>query len=88
MSNHTIALKKVSGSTQKEYEAHIEYKDIDAKTKSITLQHGDNLGEKTGIAYLNGYVIEKITKTEVVFTNEIALPLGQNESYGLLLDEM
>ena len=86
--NHTIALKKVSGSTQKEYEAHIEYKDIDAKTKSITLRHGDNVGEKTGIAYLGGYVIEKITKTEVVFTNEIALPLGQNESYGLLLDEM
>jgi len=86
--NHTIALKKVSGSTQKEYEAHIEYKDIDSKTKSITLCHGDNLGEKIGIAYLGGYVVEKITKSEVVFTNEIVLPLGQNESYGLLLDEM
>ncbi len=86
--NHTIMLKKVHGSSQKDYEVSIEYKDINSKTNSIKLKKGDNLGEKTGIEHLSGYVIEKITKSEVVFTNEISLPLGQNESYGLLLDEM
>jgi type III restriction enzyme len=86
--NHTITLKKVHGSSQKDYEVSIEYKDINSKTNSIKLKKGDNLGEQTGIEYLSSYVIEKITKSEVVFTNEISLPLGQNESYGLLLDEM
>jgi len=86
--NHTIGLKEVKGANQKEYVAKIEYKDINSKTKSIELKHGENLGQKVDIEYLNSYVVEKITKNEIIFTNTIALPLGVNESYGVLLDEM
>jgi len=86
--NHTITYTKIAGQNQKNYEATIEYKDIDTKNKKVLLQKGDNLGEKTGIGYLNSYVVEKITKSEVLFTNSISLALGENESYGMLLDEM
>lgn len=86
--NHTIAYTKIAGQNQKNYEATIEYKDIDTKTKKVLLQKGDNLGEKTGIEYLHSYVVEKITKSEVLFTNSISLALGENESYGMLLDAM
>lgn len=86
--NHTIAFIKVTGSSQKDYKATIEYKDINSKTKSAELKHGENLGEKVGIDYLNSYIVEKITKSEVIFTNDISLSLGESESYGVLLDEM
>lgn len=86
--NHTIKLEEVKGTNQKDYVAKIEYKDINSKTKSTELKHGENLGEKVGIEYLNSYVVEKITKSEVIFTNGISLPLGESESYGVLLDEM
>ncbi|MCG3667376.1 restriction endonuclease [Aliarcobacter butzleri] len=86
--NHTIKLEEVKGTNQKDYVAKIEYKDINSKTKSTELKHGENLGEKVGIEYLNSYVVEKITKSEVIFTNGISLALGENESYGVLLDEM
>lgn len=86
--NHTIGLKEVKGANQKNYVAKVEYKDINSKTKSTELEHGENLGEKVGIEYLNSYVVEKITKSEVIFTNGISLALGENESYGVLLDEM
>ncbi|MDY0051785.1 MAG: DEAD/DEAH box helicase family protein [Aliarcobacter sp.] len=86
--NHTIGLKEVKGANQKEYVAKVEYKDINSKTKSTELKHGENLGEKVEIEYLNSYVVEKITKSEVIFTNGISLSLGENESYGVLLDEM
>lgn len=85
---HTLRLKEVKGANQKSYVAKIEYKDINSKSKTIELQHGENLGERAEIEYLNSYVVEKITKSEVVFTNDISLPLGESESYGMLLDEM
>ncbi|MFW5989957.1 MAG: DEAD/DEAH box helicase family protein [Campylobacterales bacterium] len=86
--NHTIAFTKVIGSSQKEYKATIEYKDINSKNKKVVLGKGENLGEKVGIEYLNSYIVEKITKNEIVFTNSISLSLGVSESYGALLDEM
>ena len=86
--NHTIGLKEVKGASQKEYIAKIEYKDINSKPKLTELKHGENLGEKVGIEYLTSYVVEKITKNEVIFTNGISILLGESESYGVLLDEM
>lgn len=86
--NHTIAYTKVTGNTQKDYEVTIEYKDINSKTKKVNLKKGENLGEKVGIEYLNSYIVDKITKSEVFFTNSISLPLNESESYGVLLDEM
>jgi type III restriction enzyme len=86
--NHTIGFTKVTGSSQKDYKATIEYKDIASKTQRVILEKGDNLGEQVGIEYLNSYIVDKITKSEVVFTNSISLALGVDESYGVLLDEM
>lgn len=86
--NHTISFTKVTGRVQKEYEASIEYKDMNSKTQKVVLQKGENLGEKSNIEYLSSYVVEKITKSEIVFTNSISLSLGVSESYGVLLDEM
>ena len=86
--NHTIGLKEVKGTNQKDYVAKIEYKDINSKPKLTELKHGENLGEKVGIEYLTSYVVEKITKSEVIFTNGISILLGESESYGVLLDEM
>lgn len=85
---HTIELREVKGSSQKNYVAKIAYKDINEKSHTIELEAGENLGEKTGISHLGSYVAEKITKTEVLFTNDISLSLGESESYGMLLDEM
>ena len=86
--NHTIMLKEVKGTNQKDYVAKIEYKDINFKPKPTELKHGENLGEKVGIEYLNSYIVEKITKNEVIFTNGISILLGESESYGVLLDEV
>ena len=86
--NHTIMFKEVKGTNQKDYVAKIEYKDINFKPKPTELKHGENLGEKVGIEYLNSYIVEKITKNEVIFTNGISILLGESESYGVLLDEM
>ena len=86
--NHTIMLKEVKGTNQKDYVAKIEYKDINSKPKLTELKHGENLGEKVGIEYLNSYIVEKITKNEVIFTNGISILLGESESYGVLLDEV
>ncbi|CAA6806356.1 MAG: Type III restriction-modification system restriction subunit (EC [uncultured Sulfurovum sp.] len=86
--DHTLELKKVVGRTQKDYVATIAYKDIEAKNKTCALSKGDNFGEVVGIAYLNAYVVEKITKKEILFSNGISLLLDEVESYGVLFDEM
>ena len=88
MDNHSISYIKVTGANQKEYVVTIEYKDINAKIKSIKLKKGDNLGVEADIEYLKSYIIEKITKKEILFLNGISLPFGESESYGVLLDVM
>lgn len=87
---HSLVLKEVKGAKQADYVAQILYKDIASKTQQAGLKKGDNLGEKTAIDYLNGYVVELISKSEVVFTNGFSLPLGEDNasSYGMLLDEI
>jgi type III restriction enzyme len=86
--NHTISYKSVTGRVQKDYIAKIEYKDINSKYKTVELKKGDNLGIASDIEYLNSYIVDKITKSEVVFLNGISLPFGESESYGVLLDAM
>lgn len=86
--NHTITLKEINGTSQKSFAVKLEYKDLESKRKSVELIVGDSLGEKAGIEYLNSYVVEKITQKEVIFTNGIWLPLGESDSYGVLLDAM
>lgn len=86
--SHTILYQKVTGANQKEYEATIAYKDINEKNKKVKLKKGGNLGVETGINYLNAYIVDKITKSEVIFVNGISLTLGEEESYGVLFDVM
>ena len=88
INDHTIVLKKVIGATQKEYQATLGYKDMGAKNKSCTLGKGENLGEVVGIEFLTSYVVEKITRKEILFSNGIILQLDEVESYGVLFDEM
>ena len=86
--NHTIAFENLTGTNQKDYIATISYKDINSKTNRLKLSKGDNLGVSANIEYLNSYIIEKITRNEVLFGNGISLTLGESESYGILLDAM
>ena len=88
INNHTLLYKSVSGQNQKEYEVTIEYKDIDSKSKKVNLKNGNNLGIMVGIDYLNSYIVEKITKSEIMFGNGVSLKLGESESYGVLLKEI
>lgn len=85
---HTLELKSVTGRVAKDYVATISYKNIEGKAKTCELSKGDNFGELVNIAYLDGYVVEKITKKEILFSNGIALLLNALESYGVLFDEM
>ena len=86
--DHTLEFKSVKGANQKEYVATVAYKDIQAKNKSCQLKKGMNFGVEVGIEYLNSYVVEKITKKELVFSNGISLLLNELESYGVLFEQM
>ncbi len=69
-----------------EYEAAINYTDLENKTKSIKVKTHDNLGALTRISALEDYIVEKITKTEVRFLNGVNLLLDQKEPFSHLLE--
>ncbi|WQZ08080.1 type III restriction-modification system endonuclease [Helicobacter pylori] len=69
-----------------EYEAAINYTDLDNKTKSVKVKEHDNLGVVTQISALEDYIVEKITKTEVRFLNGFNLLLDQKEPFSHLLE--
>ncbi len=83
----TLTLLEVAG-TAKERCARLAYTAANGKAASATLHAKDNLGAITGLSYLDGYVVEKITKSELVFTNDLALPLGEATGCGMLADEV
>jgi len=83
----TLLLSQVTG-TAKERTAHVDYQTPAGKTATVELRAKDNLGEKTGLAYLQGHVVESVTSKELVFTNGFALPLGEPTGYGMLADEV
>ncbi|GAA7372038.1 type III restriction-modification system endonuclease [Helicobacter pylori] len=68
-----------------EYEAAINYTDLENKTQSVKVKEHDNLGVVTQISALEGYIVEKITKTEVRFLNGFNLLLDQKEPFSHLL---
>lgn len=82
-----LCFQSVSG-TAKERSAQVSYQTLAGKAASVALRAKDNLGEKTGISFLDGHVIETVTAKEVRFTNDFALPLGQATSYGMLAEQM
>lgn len=83
----TLLLTQVTGAA-KERTAHLSYQTPAGKTAAITLQAKDNLGAKTGLAHLDGHVVESVTTKELVFTNGFALPLGEPTGFGMLADEV
>ncbi|KNX45192.1 type III restriction-modification system endonuclease [Helicobacter pylori] len=69
-----------------EYEAMINYTDLDNKTQSVKVKEHDNLGVLTQISALEDYIVEKITKKEVRFLNGFNLLLDQREPFSHLLE--
>ncbi|WP_310626441.1 DEAD/DEAH box helicase family protein [Limnohabitans sp.] len=82
-----LCLTQVTGSAGARV-AQVSYQTLRGAQAQVALQVRDNLGEKTGIAYLGAYVVESIATKEVVFTNGFALPLGEPTSYGMLAEEI
>ncbi len=68
-----------------EYEATINYTDLENKTQSVKVKEHDNLGVVTQISALEDYIVEKITKTEIRFLNGFNLLLDQKEPFSHLL---
>jgi type III restriction enzyme len=84
---HTLELHSVSGTTNNRV-AHLGYQKPDGKTGSVELVKGDNLGEKAGLSYLSGHVVETVTAKELRFTNGFSVLLGEAANYGVLADEV
>ncbi|GAA7368912.1 type III restriction-modification system endonuclease [Helicobacter pylori] len=71
---------------QNDYEAAINYTDLEKKTQSVKVKKHDNLGVLTQISALEDYIVENITKTEVRFLNGFNLLLDQKEPFSHLLE--
>ncbi|MFP6222081.1 DEAD/DEAH box helicase family protein [Helicobacter pylori] len=69
-----------------EYEAMINYTNLENKTQSVRVKKHDNLGVLTQISALEDYIVENITKTEVRFLNGFNLLLDQKEPFSHLLE--
>ncbi|GAA7660024.1 type III restriction-modification system endonuclease [Helicobacter pylori] len=69
-----------------EYEAAINYTNLEKKTQSVKVKKHDNLGVVTQISALEDYIVENITKTEVRFLNGFNLLLDQREPFSHLLE--
>lgn len=80
-----LELKEIK-KIQNEYEAAINYTDLDNKTQSVKVKTHDNLGALTQISALEDYIVEKITKTEIRFLNGFNLLLDQKEPFSHLLE--
>ena len=82
-----LCLREVTGSAS-ERAAKVAYKSLDGKNKTVGLKKNDNLGDKTKLPYLNGHVVEKITQSELLFTNGFSLPLQAPQAMGMLAEDM
>ncbi len=69
-----------------EYEAMINYTNLEKKTQSVKVKKHDNLGVVTQISALEDYIVENITKKEVCFLNGVNLLLDQKEPFSHLLE--
>lgn len=71
---------------QNDYEAAINYTNLENKTQSVKVKKHDNLGVLTQISALEDYIVENITKTEARFLNGFILLLDQKEPFSHLLE--
>ncbi|MCQ2758929.1 type III restriction-modification system endonuclease [Helicobacter pylori] len=84
--SHECFLELKGVEKRNEYEAMINYTDLENKTKSVKVKLHDNLGVVTQISALEDYIVEKITKTEIRFLNGFNLLLDQKEPFSHLLE--
>lgn len=73
--------------TGKDRCAHVQYHTATGPTAAVDLRAKDNLGDKTGLAFLDGHVVENVTAKELLFTNGFALPFGEPTAYGMLAEQ-
>ncbi|MGL2609698.1 DEAD/DEAH box helicase family protein [Helicobacter pylori] len=71
---------------KKQNEATINYTSLENKTQSVKVKTHDNLGALTHISALEDYIVENITKKEVLFLNGFNLFLDQKEPFSHLLE--
>ncbi|GAA9181511.1 type III restriction-modification system endonuclease [Helicobacter pylori] len=71
---------------QNDYEATINYTNLENKTQSVKVKKHDNLGTLTHISALEDCIVENITKTEARFLNGFNLLLDQKEPFSHLLE--
>ncbi|WP_187921048.1 DEAD/DEAH box helicase family protein [Helicobacter pylori] len=71
---------------QNEYEAIINYTNLENQIKSVKVKKHDNLWELTRISALKDYIVEKITKKEVIFLNGFNLLLDQKEPFSYFVE--
>ncbi|WP_120984714.1 type III restriction-modification system endonuclease [Helicobacter pylori] len=84
--SHECFLELKGIEKRNEYEAIINYTDLENKTKSVKVKEHDNLGVVTQISALEDCIVEKITKNEVIFSNGFNLLLDQKEPFSHLLE--
>ncbi len=84
--SHECFLELKGIEKRNEYEAMINYTDLENKTQSVRVKEHDNLGVVTQISALEDYIVEKITKTEIRFLNGFNLLLDQKEPFSHLLE--
>ena len=85
---YSLTYNDVQGRKQEDYKAKVKYQSPEYKAKLVDITKGDNLGEILEVGYLTDYVVEKITKTEIIFTNGNSLEKGQPQACGMLAEEM
>ncbi|WP_037472669.1 DEAD/DEAH box helicase family protein [Simplicispira psychrophila] len=85
-SAQVLCFTSTSG-TAKERSAQVSYQTPSGKNASVQLQAKDNVGDKTGVAFLDGHVVEAVTAKEVRFTNDFALALGEPAQCGMLAEQ-
>ncbi|RVZ03544.1 DEAD/DEAH box helicase [Helicobacter pylori] len=71
---------------QNNYEAAINYTNLENKTQSVKVKKHDNLGALTQISALEDYIVENITKTEIRFLNGVNLLLDQKEPFSYFVE--
>ncbi|WQY40930.1 type III restriction-modification system endonuclease [Helicobacter pylori] len=81
-----LELKGVVKIQKNDYEAAINYTNLENKTQSVKVKKHDNLGVITQISALEDYIVENITKTEARFLNGFNLLLDQKEPFSHLLE--
>ncbi|WQT31990.1 type III restriction-modification system endonuclease [Helicobacter pylori] len=71
---------------KKQNEATINYTNLENKTQSVKVKTHDNLGVLTQISALEDYIVENITKKEVLFLNGFNLLLDQKEPFSYFVE--